>query len=50
MTATDPELASETGRYYAEGGTPKRPSRVADDLELAQELWTRSAAWTGLPS
>ena len=49
-TATDPELASETGRYYDSDGKEKRPSALADDTELATQLWTRSAEWTGLPA
>jgi NAD(P)-dependent dehydrogenase (short-subunit alcohol dehydrogenase family) len=48
--ATAPELAGETGRYYDVGGKERRPSRLADDVALAAELWTRSAAWTGLPA
>jgi NAD(P)-dependent dehydrogenase (short-subunit alcohol dehydrogenase family) len=48
--ATAPELAKETGRYYDVGGKERRPSRVADDVELARTLWTRSAEWTGLPA
>lgn len=47
--ATDPTLASETGRYYDVGGKEKRPNRVADDEQLARALWTKSAEWTGLP-
>ena len=46
--ATAPELASETGRYYDVGGKEKRPTRLADDAELAKTLWTKSAEWTGL--
>jgi hypothetical protein len=45
-----PELAKETGRYYDVGGRERRPSRLADDVELAKTLWTRSAEWTGLPA
>lgn len=45
--ATHPELAGETGLYYAERA-PKPPSRAARDDALAAELWRRSAAWTGL--
>ena len=48
--ATDPALASETGRYYDVGGKEKRPARLADDVELAKTLWTKSAEWTGLPA
>jgi hypothetical protein len=49
-TATDPALASETGHYYDADGSEKRPSRLADDTDLAQQLWQRSAEWTGLPA
>jgi retinol dehydrogenase 12 len=47
--ATDPALAKETGKYYDVGGKEKRPSRLSDDTELANTLWTKSAEWTGLP-
>jgi NAD(P)-dependent dehydrogenase (short-subunit alcohol dehydrogenase family) len=48
--ASAPELATETGKYYDVGGKEKRPSKLADDVELAKTLWTRSAEWTGLPA
>lgn len=48
--ATDPALAGQTGRYYDVGGKEKEPSRLANDVELAKALWTRSAEWTGLPA
>jgi retinol dehydrogenase-12 len=48
--AMDPELAGQTGRYYDVGGKERAPNRVADDVELARTLWTRSAEWTGLPA
>ncbi len=48
-TATDPALASETGRYYNQRGEERRPSRLAGDEALARELWAKSAEWTGLP-
>lgn len=47
--ATAPELASHTGRYYDVGGKEIAPNRLADDIELAKTLWSKSAAWTGLP-
>ena len=47
---TAPELANETGRYYKEDGNEKKPNTLADDLELAHQLWDRSAEWTGLPA
>jgi NAD(P)-dependent dehydrogenase (short-subunit alcohol dehydrogenase family) len=46
--ATDPTLASETGRYYTVGGKEKQPARLANDVELARTLWAKSAEWTGL--
>ena len=48
--ATDPELATETGRYYTDDGREKKPSRLADDVELQSSLWSHSAEWTGLPA
>jgi len=48
--ATDPALASQTGRYYDVGGVEREPNPVANDTELARALWTRSAEWTGLPA
>ncbi len=48
--ATAPELATETGKYYDVGGRETRPSKLADDAELARQLWTKSAQWTGLPA
>jgi retinol dehydrogenase 12 len=50
LTATAPELASATGRYYDWTGKEKAPNPVADDAALAAELWRRSAEWVGLPS
>jgi retinol dehydrogenase 12 len=41
--ATAPELASSSGRYY-DRGREARPSRLADDASLAQELWIRTEA------
>lgn len=46
--ASDPALASETGRYYDVGGKEVKPNRAADDVELAKQLWQKSAEWTGL--
>jgi NAD(P)-dependent dehydrogenase (short-subunit alcohol dehydrogenase family) len=48
--ATDPELAGETGRYYGKDGHQKNPSRLAGDEQLAHDLWSKSAEWTGLSS
>ena len=43
--ATSPAVAAETGKYY-DDVKEKRPSKQADDLVLAAELWTCSEAWT----
>jgi len=48
--ATAPELANETGRYYDVGGKETRPSKLADQTDLAAQLWSKSAEWTGLPA
>src|SRR5690606_6805960 len=48
--ATSPEVAQESGLYYDERGRPKHPSRLAQDPELAKQLWVKSAEWTGLPA
>jgi len=48
--ATAPELANESGRYYREDGQEKRPAKLADDADLAAQLWRKSAEWTGLPA
>lgn len=48
--ATAPELASETGRYYDRDGKERSPNQLANDEELAKQLWTKSAEWTGLPA
>jgi retinol dehydrogenase-12 len=50
VCATSPELAQQTGRYYDVGGKEKQPHRIAEDTELAKQLWTKSAEWTGLPA
>ena len=46
--ATDPTLATETGKYYTAHGKEKRPSTLSDDRDLAATLWSKSAEWTGL--
>src|SRR5262245_42545473 len=46
--ATSPELAEQTGRYYDQDGRERRPAKLADDVELAKQLWNKSAEWTGL--
>jgi retinol dehydrogenase 12 len=42
--AASPASAGESGLYYDESKV-RRPSRLADDPELARELWERSEAW-----
>ena len=50
VCATAPDLKGQSGRYDTVGGKEKRPSKLADDVQLAQTLWTKSAEWTGLPA
>lgn len=47
--ATAPELAAETGRYY-DAQKEREPSALAQDVQLAQRLWSESEAWTSLPA
>lgn len=42
------DLVAQTGRYLDQG-RERAPSRWAQDDTLAAELWSRSAAWVGLP-
>lgn len=44
--ATDPEVAGESGQYYAECKTTK-PSHVARDPKAAAELWQKSEEMVG---
>jgi len=44
--ATAPDLAATTGRYY-DRTREARPSRLAEDAALAQELWARTDAAVG---
>ena len=44
--ATAPELATTTGRYY-DRAHEARPSALAEDAALAQELWRRTEAAVG---
>ncbi|CAN5533061.1 SDR family oxidoreductase [soil metagenome] len=46
--ATDPALATTTGRYYDPRGNEQRPSHLACDPALARELWRRSSRWAGV--
>jgi retinol dehydrogenase-12 len=43
--ATDPSLASQTGRCY-DDCKERKPNPVAEDEKLAAELWSRSETWT----
>jgi NAD(P)-dependent dehydrogenase (short-subunit alcohol dehydrogenase family) len=45
--ATSPDVAGDSGRYYA-ASKEKRPNRAAADEALARTLWDKSAAWVGL--
>jgi retinol dehydrogenase-12 len=44
--AVAPALTNETGLYY-DKCAPKRPSRLAQDEKLADELWRRSETYCG---
>lgn len=45
--ATSPEVAEQSGRYYA-SCREKRPSRASLDQALAERLWQQSSEWVGL--
>lgn len=45
--ATSPAVADHDGRYY-DDCAERRPSRLADDADLARTLWDKSAAWVGI--
>jgi retinol dehydrogenase 12 len=45
----DPALADQTGRFYDVGGVEKAPSPLSEDVDLARQLWVKSAEWVGLP-
>ncbi len=47
--AIAPELATETGLFYA-AEKVRAPSALAQDAELAAELWRLSEDWCGYPS
>lgn len=41
------EVAGVSGRYFDEYGEAREPAALAHDIELQEELWARSEAWTG---
>lgn len=45
--ATAPGLEADNGAYF-DKCAPKKPSRLARDESLADQLWQRSAQWLGL--
>jgi NAD(P)-dependent dehydrogenase (short-subunit alcohol dehydrogenase family) len=45
--ASAPALADESGLYYDENQQVVRPTPLAEDVELAERLWTASAMWVG---
>lgn len=47
MLAVDPDLEKVTGKYFADC-KEKKPSRAAQDDEMAEWLWKTSEEWTGL--
>ncbi|MFW5876615.1 MAG: SDR family oxidoreductase [Myxococcota bacterium] len=46
--ATAPELATQRELYW-DRGRPKEPNPLAQEPQLAAELWRRSLEWTGAP-
>ncbi|MBV8306264.1 MAG: short-chain dehydrogenase, partial [Gammaproteobacteria bacterium] len=47
--ALDPSVAGTTGRYFDEYQLPRPASALANDVELQESLWRKSAEWTGAP-
>jgi NAD(P)-dependent dehydrogenase (short-subunit alcohol dehydrogenase family) len=47
--ALDPSVVGTTGRYFDEYQLPRDASPLANDVELQESLWTKSAEWTGAP-
>ena len=43
------EAAGVSGRYFDEHQNPRAAAPLANDLELQESLWQRSALWTGVP-
>ena len=43
--ATSPEVADHDGRYY-DDRKERKPSKLAEDPQLAHMLWEKSEAWT----
>jgi len=47
--ALDSSVAGITGRYFDEYQVPRSASPLANDVELQESLWNKSAVWTGAP-
>jgi len=47
--ALDPGVAGITGRYFDEYQLPRAAAPLANDIELQESLWKKSAEWTGAP-
>lgn len=45
--ATQPELKVPNGQYFDEYQTPRRPSKLAQDPDLARKLWEHTEEWIG---
>lgn len=43
--AMSAEAGAETGQYYDEDGSPRRPSALARDEKAQETLWARSMEW-----
>jgi retinol dehydrogenase-12 len=47
--ALDPGVAGRSGSYFDEYQLPRAASPLANDVELQESLWKKSAEWTGAP-
>jgi NAD(P)-dependent dehydrogenase (short-subunit alcohol dehydrogenase family) len=47
--ALDASVAGVTGCYFDEYQLPREASPLANDVELQESLWNKSATWTGAP-
>jgi NAD(P)-dependent dehydrogenase (short-subunit alcohol dehydrogenase family) len=46
--ALDQSVGGMTGRYFDEYQLPRTASPLANDVELQESLWNKSAVWTGV--
>jgi NAD(P)-dependent dehydrogenase (short-subunit alcohol dehydrogenase family) len=48
--ALSEDVAGLSGRYFDEHQNPAHAAQLAEDLELQETLWRRSAEWTDVPA